>query len=66
MPEREVMGFRDFIAMFWPLLVVYVAAGVLVLAAFALSMMQRRREVRRMHEMRRDAGECLIEPSRPW
>lgn len=60
------MTTAEYIAAFSPLLCVAATVAPLVLVAFVLSKMQRRREVKRMHEVRRAAGECLIEPSRPW
>lgn len=48
------MTSADLIAAFSPLLCVAATMIPLVLVAIVLSMLQRRREVRHMHEMRRD------------
>jgi hypothetical protein len=49
------MSFMTFICTFWPLVVAYVLAIVVapILLAITLSTMQRRRDVRCMHRLRR-------------
>jgi hypothetical protein len=59
------MSGAEFMAMCWALSPVLLAAGLLVQVVVILSMLQRRREVRRMHEMRCSRDSFGIEPAKP-
>jgi hypothetical protein len=55
-----------FVDTFWPILLIYLAAFVVVpLLSIVLALMERREQVRRMHRMRHDQkpGACMNDES---